>query len=354
MGTLTEGQWRCQLAAVRCVPERATHCSAQRADLLHDAGTISTSAASSGPIQWPFRQRAVAATRLDHRHGNGLWYGFGMSQRSLRERANSGAAVRRRASHIPTTGPHPVPGGEYDRDGFLYRCPVENLRHELIRVGLAAVLRPHMRRHHGEKALVASDCGLYAKRADRFATPLAPDLLVSLTAGSVGAPGTPPEEDRMSYKLWQEPVPDLVLEIVSKSSGERDTVDKPNRYEAIGITEYWILDPHRHRIAEGLAGRLLVDGRYRDAVPRAPSPDEEPLPPGKAGYWSEVLGLYLYADGLDIELHDPLSGRVKKVEEEIAARLAAERARDAERRAREAAEARLEALEAELRLLRQP
>ena len=108
---------------------------------------------------------------------------------------------------MPTTPPHPIPGSEYDRDGFLYKCPVENLRHDLICTGLASVLHPWLAKRYGDRALVAGDVGLYARRNDRFAPPLAPDILVSLTAGAIDAPRTPPAEDRMSYKLWQELVP---------------------------------------------------------------------------------------------------------------------------------------------------
>ena len=279
-----------------------------------------------------------------------------MSDANLRDKAPTDAVERSRASRIPTTGPHPIPGGEYDRDGFLYRCHVENIRHERIRTETSSVLRAYMRRLHGPRALVAAEVGLYARRADKFLKPLAPDILVSLTAGDVGTPGTAPEADRMSYKLWQEPVPDFVLEIISPSSGQRDTQQKPNRYEAIGIPEYWVFDPYRRWLPDGLHGRLLVDGTYQDAEPDVPdaagSGDGHarrapwvPLPAGTTVYWSDALDLYLYADGPDIALHDPRHGRLGTVGDEWAARASAE-----ERAA--AAEARAAALEAELERLR--
>ena len=279
-----------------------------------------------------------------------------MSDANLRDKAQTGAVVRSPASRLPTTGPHPIPGGEYDRDGFLYRLHVENIGHERIRTELSSVLRAYMRRRHGPRALVAADVGLYARRADRFGKPLAPDILVSLTAGDVDTPGTPPQADRMSYKLWQEPVPDFVLEIISPSSGKRDTQEKPSRYEAIGISEYWIFDPHRHWLPNGLHGRLLVGGKYQDAEPQvpdaarsddgqAPRAARAQLPDGATVYWSDALKLYLYAGGPDIALHDPHHGRLGTVGDEWAAR------ESAEERA-EAAEARAAALEAELRRMR--
>ena len=91
-----------------------------------------------------------------------------------------------------------------------------------------------------------------------------------------------------------------------------------------------------------------------------PAADEVPVPAGAVPYWSAVLGLYLYADGESLRLHDPRTGLVKNVEEEIAAREAAEaERRAAETRAdRETARAdremaRAGALEADLKALRQ-
>ena len=261
---------------------------------------------------------------------------------------------------MPTTPPHPVPGGEYDRDGFLHSFPVENPHHFQIRTRLGAVLVPRMRRRHGDRALVLGDCGVYGRPADRHAPPLAPDILVSLTAGDLYTPGTPAIEDRLSYKLWQEPVPDFVLEIVSKSSGKRDIVEKPARYEAMGIPECWIFDPLRYEIEDGLQGHLLLGDRYRLAHPRSPRPDEVPLPRGAVGYWSEALGLHLYVDGRELVLHDPETGPLKDLAAETANREAAEEraSRESVRADQETARAdreaaRVAALEAELRTLRQ-
>lgn len=52
---------------------------------------------------------------------------------------------------------------------------------------------------------------------------------------------------------------DLVVEVLSPDSIERDRVKKFNDYEAAGVAEYWIVDPERGA-AEFYA---LSDGRYR-------------------------------------------------------------------------------------------
>ena len=80
----------------------------------------------------------------------------------------------RRRSPIPTTPPHPIPGGEYDRDGFLYRLHVmEGLRHDRVRQVTAALLRPDLleesdARVAAEEAAAAAEA-LAAHHATRMA-----------------------------------------------------------------------------------------------------------------------------------------------------------------------------------------
>lgn len=41
---------------------------------------------------------------------------------------------------------------------------------------------------------------------------------------------------------------DLVMEVLSPRSSTKDRVEKRKRYEAYGVTEYWIVDPERQLI----------------------------------------------------------------------------------------------------------
>uniref|UniRef100_UPI0035651D86 Uma2 family endonuclease n=1 Tax=Cohnella sp. TaxID=1883426 RepID=UPI0035651D86 len=52
--------------------------------------------------------------------------------------------------------------------------------------------------------------------------------------------------------------PDLVVEILSASTGRRDKTIKKNGYEKFGVREYWIVDL-AHRLVEQF---VLVDGKY--------------------------------------------------------------------------------------------
>jgi Uma2 family endonuclease len=53
-------------------------------------------------------------------------------------------------------------------------------------------------------------------------------------------------------------VPDLLVEILSESTGRRDKTIKKSLYERFGVKEYWLADPI-YRLVEQF---VLIDGRY--------------------------------------------------------------------------------------------
>ena len=64
-------------------------------------------------------------------------------------------------------------------------------------------------------------------------------------------------------------VPDLVVEILSPSTAQRDRGPKRDIYERNGVREYWLVDPRRCEIAV-----LVRDARGRFGSERAVSGDE--------------------------------------------------------------------------------
>lgn len=78
---------------------------------------------------------------------------------------------------------------------------------------------------------------------------------------------------------------DLVVEIVSPSSGPRDRGDKFYEYEAGGVEEYWLVDP----IREELEVYRLTDGHYRSV-----RPDEDGIFRSDAmpGFWLKEAWLW--------------------------------------------------------------
>jgi Uma2 family endonuclease len=91
--------------------------------------------------------------------------------------------------------------------------------------------------------------------------------------------------------------PDLVIEVVSRTTVRKDTKRLPRLYFAAGIAEYWIIDARRDKIDF----RILTAGRKK-YVEKAPDADgyrrsrvlgrsflltREPCPAG--GYWYILL-----------------------------------------------------------------
>ncbi len=65
-------------------------------------------------------------------------------------------------------------------------------------------------------------------------------------------------ENRSILRTRIEGVPDLLVEILSKSTGTHDKVRKKALYERFGVREYWIVDIY-HRTIDQFA---LQDGKY--------------------------------------------------------------------------------------------
>ena len=73
---------------------------------------------------------------------------------------------------------------------------------------------------------------------------------------------------------------DLVVEVISDDSVERDTVEKFAQYAAAGVPEYWLLDGRAGR--EGARFFRLVGGRYREAFAE---PDGRYHSTAVPGFW---------------------------------------------------------------------
>ena len=80
--------------------------------------------------------------------------------------------------------------------------------------------------------------------------------------------------------------PDLVMEIASRRTGRTDVLDKPARYAALGIPEYWRFDETGEFHGARLAGDRLVQGRYE------PIPIEE-IEDGVLQGYSAALDLFV-------------------------------------------------------------
>ena len=126
--------------------------------------------------------------------------------------------------------------------------------------------------------------------------------------------------------------PDFVLEVASRSTGRRDTVEKRVIYAEQGILEYWRFDETGRYHGVRLAGDRLVDGGYEPI-------EIDELPDGSLQGHSPILNVNLRWVNGRLGWYDPATG------EHIATM-------DTEREARIQAEARIRELEDQLRQLR--
>jgi Uma2 family endonuclease len=144
---------------------------------------------------------------------------------------------------------------------------------------------------------VAGNLLLYYVRGDRKAC-LAPDVFVVKGV---------PKRKRKSYLLWKEgQAPCFVIEVTSESTRDEDLETKRNRYEKMGVEEYFLHDPLAEYLEPPLQAYRLQDGRYRRISPE---------PDGTLVSWT--TGLRLRREGEHLRLVDLATGEPLPSYEEI-------------------------------------
>ena len=134
---------------------------------------------------------------------------------------------------------------------------------------------------------------------------------------------------RRVYKTWEEPKPpQVVFEITSASTRRDDEVRKPEKYENIGVLEYFLYDPTSEYLSPALRG-------FR----RGPQGFQPIEMDSSARLSSEILGVTLELNGGELVLRDSVSENVLLTHEELSeqqARNAEQKAHDAEQKAHDA------------------
>ena len=121
-------------------------------------------------------------------------------------------------------------------------------------VWLAATALHHHFSDHDD-VLVAMELVVYHERGNNRAW-LQPD--VQVVFGVVD-----PHANRSTFKVWEEgTAPDFVLEVASPSTAEHDAQYQARQYAAIGVREYWRLDPTGELTGTPLEGYRSLGGRF--------------------------------------------------------------------------------------------
>ncbi len=121
--------------------------------------------------------------------------------------------------------------------------------------------------------------------------PLAPDLAI--------IKGVPFEHVRSWTVGRTGPAPQVIFEILSEETWQKDVYEKPWKYARMGVQEYFAYDPYQPPISRATARRLFgwrLDARGREMV--AMTPDEQ------GWLWSEQLQRWLVPDGNHLRLFD--------------------------------------------------
>jgi Uma2 family endonuclease len=182
---------------------------------------------------------------------------------------------------------------------------------------------------------VVSNLNIYRLRR-RHEYPLAPDVAV-FKGVIVANPGM---RALRSWRLYEpgRPAPQVVFELASEETWREDLEDKPAKYAALGVREYYAYDPNDPPYWPATRGRLrgwqLSEGALVEQTPDA-----------RGWLWSAELASWLAPDGALMRLYDR-DGRVRLTEGEAerAAKEAERAAKEAERAAKEAAWAKLREL----------
>lgn len=67
------------------------------------------------------------------------------------------------------------------------------------------------------------------------------------------------KEKRRVYKLWEERVPDVVIEVSSRKTWGEDLNKKWKLYEQLGVKEYYIHDPEHDYLPQPLVAYKVID-----------------------------------------------------------------------------------------------
>jgi Uma2 family endonuclease/DNA-binding CsgD family transcriptional regulator len=146
------------------------------------------------------------------------------------------------------------------------------------------------------------------------------------------------KKKRLSYKVWEEGdrTPSFVMEITSASTQENDEQEKPIKYAALGIQEYFQYDPTGDYLDPQLKGRTLVNGSYQELPVNTSTT-------GELAIDSQILGLTLQLIDGELRFFDR-SNKLLSHRETEQARQQAEAARQQAESARQQAITRLLAM----------
>ena len=135
--------------------------------------------------------------------------------------------------------------------GKKFMAPAPSPAHNSTLFELGLIIRLYMKTHDIEGKVFTDNVDLYLPDGTLFK----PDLMVI-----VG--------ENLKSIDWKKAIrgtPDMVVEVLSKSTKHRDLTIKKDIYESAGVKEYWIADPYMKCVDVYLLhdGKLVWDNEYQ-------------------------------------------------------------------------------------------
>ena len=118
-------------------------------------------------------------------------------------------------------------------DGVLYDMSSPSSMHQEISMEISLQLRLFVRQNHGNCSVNAAPYDVQLDQDDR--TMVQPDILVLCD-----------REKQRYFGCFG--APDLVVEILSPSSGKKDLIIKLNKYLKAGVRECWMVNPESRQV----------------------------------------------------------------------------------------------------------
>ena len=173
---------------------------------------------------------------------------------------------------------------------------------------------------HGQNCAIYGNLNMY-QTADVMEYPMAPDVAVIKEV--VYQPTT------RSWRVGKSgPAPGVVFEIASEETWKKDLLEKPGKYAAMGVQEYFAYDPNEPLLLRRANRRLF--GWHLDQGGRSMT---EMQPRSDGSLWSPSLESWLAPDGAMLRLYDQV-GHMRLTRAEFADRQADLAMRQAEAEAR--------------------
>jgi len=128
--------------------------------------------------------------------------------------------------------------------GYVVVSEVANYYHQMQIVALNSLLWAYFNSHAG---VIHAICGTQESKLliSAWESERHPDISIYLSEPKG-------KKDRTMWRAW---IPELVIEVVSESSRDRDYTEKRDEYRTLGVKEYWIVDAKLKKVLVLRRGR---------------------------------------------------------------------------------------------------